>query len=48
MKKINGFIKKTKPKNKEKRREKENAEQNLYYFYTGREWFLMALKVKYL
>ena len=44
--KINDFIKRMKPKNKEKRREKENVEKNLYYFYTGREMVLNGFKSK--
>ena len=46
MEKINDFIKRTKPKNKEKRREKENVEKNLYYFYTGTEMVLNGFKSK--
>ena len=46
MEKINDFIKKTKPRNKEKKREKENVEKNMYYFYTGREMVLNAFKSK--
>ena len=46
MEKINDFIKKTKPRNKEKKREKENIEKNMYYFYTGREMVLNAFKSK--
>ena len=46
MEKINDFIKKTKPRIKEKKREKENVEKNMYYFYTGREMVLNAFKSK--
>ena len=44
--KINDFIKRTKPKNKEKRIEKENVEKHLYYFHTGREMALNGFKSK--
>ena len=44
--KINDSIKKTKPKNEEKKREKENVKKKLYYFYTGREMVLNGFKSK--
>ena len=43
---INYFIKKTKPKNDEKRQEKEIVKNNLYYFCTGRDMILNAFKSK--
>ena len=46
VKKINDFIKKTKPRNKEKRREKKSVEKNLYNFCDGREMVLNAFKSK--
>ena len=45
--KINNFIKKTKPKNEEKRREEENLEKTCTIFILVEKWFLMVLKVKY-
>ena len=47
LKKINNFIKKTKPKNEEKRWEKENLEKTCTIFILVEKWFLMVLKVKY-
>ena len=47
MEKINDFIKKMKPRNKEKRQEKKVLEKPCTIFMTVEKWFLMLLKVKY-
>ena len=44
--KINDFIKKTKPQNEEKKREKKIVKKNLIKFYGGREASLNAFKSK--
>ena len=46
MNKINDFVRKTKPKNEEKRQEKEIVSKNLYNFFEGREKVLNAFKSK--
>ena len=46
MNKINDFIRKTKPENKEKRQEKEIVSKTLYNFFEGREKVLNAFKSK--
>ena len=44
--KVSDFIRGTKPKNKEKRRDKENVEKSLYYLCTSREMVLNGFKSK--
>ena len=46
MEKVSDFIRGTKPKNKEKRRDKENVEKSLYYLCTSREMVLNGFKSK--
>ena len=45
--KINDFIKKTKPRNKEKIQEKKMLKKTCTIFMKVEKWFLMPLKVKY-
>ena len=45
--KINYFTKTTRPRSDNKKQEKKNVEESLYYFYEGRKMVLNGFKVKY-